>query len=91
MRRCSVARKNWDYGKHNWDKGDGLEVHKIKDNHKVSRYKSCMSMWDEDNIVMDHPEKSGSFLHVSIVKMLRLANKYKCRKMNGYKSKLNGR
>jgi hypothetical protein len=82
--------RDYNWNKNNWDRRDGIKVHRIQDNRKVSGYASSVTMWDIDNIVMDNPNSSG-FIHVSIVKVLRHANSAKCRKMNGYNGKLNGR
>lgn len=74
----------------NYDRRDGLKVHRISDNMYVSRYSGTITLFDADNIVLDQEGKKG-FINVSIARSLRRLNRLKCNRINGYNGKLNGR
>jgi len=82
--------KSYRPSRGNWDRRDGLRINRLNDNRMVSRYTHSISLWDADNIVQDNEDGNG-YHHISIAKELRRCNSGKCRKVNGYNGKLNGR
>lgn len=72
----------------NWDKRDGLKVNRVLAHGTVSRHCTTISVFDVDNIVMS---SFNGFHRVSIAKQLKKLNRSKCRKLNKYNGKLNGR
>lgn len=70
---------------------DGLEINSIHSSRGVSRYKTRASIWDDDHIVMDDPDRPGKYIHVSVMKQVRLVNRAKGSDINGYNGKINGR
>ncbi len=85
-----MARRRRSWGGGNYDAGDGLKPHRVQPGGKSCRYIYSFSIWENDNHTIEDP-KTGREIYVSINKRLRRLNSRKCRKMNGYNNKINGR
>ena len=72
---------------------DGLEVNLLNEARFIGRRSGSFSMFDADNVCIELGTtiNGHSYHKVSIMGEVKRVNKYKTRKMNGYKDRIQGR